>query len=336
MTPSGRSVTSIRHRLCARADDRPSATAATPMPSWPASAAAASALVTLCSPCSRSATLAAPSGISRVNLGLLSASRLISLARTSAPADRPKVTTRAAVSPAMAMTSGSSAFRMATPSAGSDCGSSALAAAIWPTLPNSPACAFPTHSTTPSRGGAIRQSAAMWPGPRADNSATRYLVPASARSTVSGWPISLLKEFCGATVGPSVAISCAARSLVVVLPADPVMPAITSPGRRSTTALARRPSAAGTSSAMSAGVPVGRVPSVTTAPAAAAAAAKSCPSARSPASAANSAPGATWRESITTGPVTRAAWSGTRSVIAPVMLAISSIESGITRRPPAA
>src|SRR6516225_9886301 len=61
----------------------------------------------------------------------------------------------------------------------------------------------------------------MWPGPRADSSRTRYLVEASARSTVSGWPNSLLNDPAGAIVGPRRSISWAARSLVVVLPDEP-------------------------------------------------------------------------------------------------------------------
>ena len=65
VTPSGRSVTSIRHLLRATAADSPSATAGWPRPSWPASAAAASALVTLCSPCSRSRTGACPGRVTR-------------------------------------------------------------------------------------------------------------------------------------------------------------------------------------------------------------------------------------------------------------------------------
>ena len=98
---------------------------------------------------------------------------------------------------------------------------------------------------------------------------------------------------------------------MVVLPADPVIPAIVRPGRRRTTAAARSPSAAWTSLTISAGTPTGRLASTAVAPAAAAAAAKSWPSARVPGSAANSAPGRASRESITTGPGTMAPASGT-------------------------
>ena len=44
----------------------------------------------------------------------------------------------------------------------------------------------------------------MWPTPRAPISTTRYAVVASARSTVSGTPSSLLKLPAVATVGPAV------------------------------------------------------------------------------------------------------------------------------------
>ncbi len=49
------------------------------------------------------------------------------------------------------------------------------------------------------------------------------------RVAVSGTPISLLKEPTGATVGPASASTWASRSLVLVLPDDPVMPMVTRP-----------------------------------------------------------------------------------------------------------
>src|SRR5215469_17708676 len=177
----------------------------------------------------------------------------------------------------------------------------------------------------------------MWPGPRADSSRTRYLVEASARSTVSGWPNSLLNDPAGAIVGPRRSISWAARSLVVVLPDEPVMPAIAAAGSEPATNLASAAKAAGTSptktdGARAAGTGTGRVASTATAPAATAADAKSCPSARSPATAANRAPGPARRESITTSPVTTAA--GSPYSRPPVSSAIWARVSGITGRPP--
>ena len=121
-----------------------------------------------------------------------------------------------------------------------------------------------------------------------------------------------------ATVGPSRPTSCAARSLVVVFPTDPVMPAMDSPGSASVTARASLARAAGTSGVSSAGTPAGRLASTATAPAATAAAAKSCPSTCWPGSAANSVPGIqALRESITTESAT-APESATRSGVAPV------------------
>src|SRR5216110_2635066 len=70
--------------------------------------------------------------------------------------------------------------------------------------------------------------------------------------------MSLLNELRGETVGPSGSISWAARSLVVVFPADPVMPTTTGWPIRSSTARASWPSAAVTSGTISAGAPTGR------------------------------------------------------------------------------
>src|ERR1700728_2925470 len=83
----------------------------------------------------------------------------------------------------------------------------------------------------------------MWPMPRADISRTRYFVVSSARSTVSGSPISLLSEPSGAIVGPMRSTTWAVRSLVEVLPDEPVMPTTVAPGSRSRTARASRPRA---------------------------------------------------------------------------------------------
>src|SRR5262252_9220895 len=192
VTPSARSVTSIRHLLRAVAADRPSATAATGRPSSPAIAAAARAFTTLCAPSRRSRTGTVPAGVTSVNAARPSPPSVTPSPWTVAPGRRPNVTTRAAIRSAMASTRGSSAFSSATPSAGRAAGSSPLARATSARPPNSPAWARPTLSTAPSRGGAIAQSCAICPGPRADSSRTRYRVSAVIRSTVSGWPISLL------------------------------------------------------------------------------------------------------------------------------------------------
>ena len=176
VTPSARRVTSIRHRLRGSASLSPAAMASVARPSSAASVAAASALLTWCSPYSRSCTGAEPCAVTSVNPARPASSAVTPTARTSASAARPKVTTRAAVLAAMASTRGSSAFSTATPPivpAGSAAGSSLLALATCSMPPNSPACAWPTHSTAPSRGGAMAHSAAMCPGPRADSSEMR-------------------------------------------------------------------------------------------------------------------------------------------------------------------
>ncbi len=54
----------------------------------------------------------------------------------------------------------------------------------------------------------------------------------SARSTVSGSPISLLNEPNVATVAPAAASTWASRSFVLVLPCEPVSATTRSPSRR--------------------------------------------------------------------------------------------------------
>ena len=93
----------------------------------------------------------------------------------------------------------------------------------------------------------MSHSWAMWPMPRADISRTRYLVDSSARSTVSGRPSSLLKEPTGAMVAPSRSTTWAVRSLVEVLPDDPVIPMTVADGSRRSTSRASAPRATVTS-----------------------------------------------------------------------------------------
>lgn len=89
-----------------------------------------------------------------------------------------------------------------------------------------------------------------------------------ACNAVYGWPNSLLNEPGGATVGPSRTVSWAIRSLVVVLPDEPVSPITVSPGSRSTTARASQPIASSASATSTIGTPgTSRVPSTATAPA---------------------------------------------------------------------
>ncbi len=97
-----------------------------------------------------------PCGVCTVNEGRPPVSSATSLARTSASSASPTSTTRAVVSGAIARTAGSSALSTASPSGGSAATSSDLAVAMASREPNSPTCAVPTLSTTPTRGGAIR------------------------------------------------------------------------------------------------------------------------------------------------------------------------------------
>ena len=85
----------------------------------------------------------------------------------------------------------------------------------------------------------------MWPMPRAPSSATRKRVAGSTRHAVSGTPSSLLRLPTGATVGPAVSSTWASRSLVEVLPWEPVMPTTRRPPStaRSTSRRATRPRA---------------------------------------------------------------------------------------------
>ncbi len=70
--------------------------------------------------------------------------------------------------------------------------------------------------------------------PRAPISRTRNLVSAVALSAVSGSPISLLNDPGVNTVGALRESTCAMRSLVLVLPADPVRATSVVPSRRTT------------------------------------------------------------------------------------------------------
>ena len=290
------------------------------------------------------------------NRGRASSSRWISSAHTSARVSRLILTTRAAVISAIAATAASSALRMTTPDGGIACGSSAFVTAIASREPNSPRCAVPTLSTTATDGGAIAASSAMLPGRRADISSTRKSVSDVARSTVHGWPSSLLNDPGGATTSPRGASTAAIRSLVDVLPDEPVMPTIVSPPATSSAATndASRASPASTAApdpsvscsrtlatesvlrglTTIAGTPTGRAATTATAPACTAALAWSCPSARAPGSARNRPPGVILRESNSTVPVTcsRAASAAETSASSPPTIsAIWATVKSITR-----
>src|SRR4051794_3489849 len=230
VTPSERSATSIRPREVAVASLRAPATVARSRPKDTATAAAAVAFQAWCSPTSRILTRARSPPAWSVKDGRPRSSRAGSSNRTSASSAVPKVRTRPLVRAAMARTSGSSALSTATPSSPSASTSSPLAWAIPAWEPNSPMCALPTFSTSAISGRATRQEASRSPTCRAPISRTRYSVAVSARSTVSGRPSSLLKEPKVATVRPAAASTWASRSLVLVLPCEPVSATTRTPG----------------------------------------------------------------------------------------------------------
>ena len=203
---------------------------------------------------------------------------------------------------------------------------------------------MPTLSTAPIRSGAVAASAAMWPGPRADSSNTRKAVDSTARSAVYGWPSSLLNDSGGAITrsSPKPARSTEAiRSLVEVLPLEPVNPITVRPRCTSASTLCRAsadsaastPSASPTCSTGTERPGSARDPSTATAPAATAAPAKSWPSTRSPGSATNIAPGRSRRVSNST-PVTSTS-APTAGTATPITAAISPTVIAIMRWPPA-
>ena len=113
--------------------------------------------------------------------------RLVSsVARTSASAPRPKVQTAAAVTPRMAATRESSAFRTARPSDGSAAGSSDLAWAMRSMLPARSRWVGCTASTTPTSGRAISARRAISP--------TVYML---ISRTATSWPASRLRRVIG-------------------------------------------------------------------------------------------------------------------------------------------
>ncbi|CPU48486.1 Uncharacterised protein [Mycobacteroides abscessus] len=159
-------------------------------------------------------------------------------------------------------------------------------------------------------------NSAMLPGRRAESSSTKNLVDSVARSTVQGWPSSLLNDPGGATTSPSGLSTAAIKSFVEVLPDEPVIPTIRSPravSRRATSAAsaavaastaAPDPSESCSSADTSvratpvggttmAGTPTGLAASTATAPASAAPRAWSWPSTRAPGRAKNRPPGLT-------------------------------------------
>ena len=93
----------------------------------------------------------------------------------------------------------------------------------------SSACTSSTAVTTAMVGRAMSHSQAMWPAPRAPISMTATSVSSWALTRVRGTPSSLLKLFSLAVTTWRRPRAAAVRSLVEVLPTEPVMPTTRSP-----------------------------------------------------------------------------------------------------------
>ena len=195
---------------------------------------------------------------------------------------------------------------------------------------------------TPTSGSAIAASSAICPNPRMPISSTITCVPSGAPRIASGRPISVLKFFGFDATARCGAISAVIRSLVEVLPTEPVT-AITCAARSRRQARASAPSAAvgvwlsstaprSTTTASAAHSPVTSTPQ---APAASAIAANEPPSTFSPGIPTNRSPGPISRESIVTrdGPSAARPSGCGRSSSAPAAPATRLSLQCFTRRP---
>ena len=169
----------------------------------------------------------------------------------------------------------------------------------------------PMFVMTPTSGSQIAVSSAIWPAPRIASSSTSTSVPNGAASTSSGSPISVLKFARDAATLRCGAIIAAIRSLVEVLPTEPVT-AITKarevlpPGPRER-AERRQRRLRGDDRALGLARPAARRPSAAAtttphAPASSAVTANAPPSTCSPGRPKKRSPGWTARESITARP----------------------------------
>jgi len=205
-----------------------SASAAAPTarsaPTTPTTASAAAALCTMCRPLTPNRTATSPHGVVSLNDARARSSSTTSVMRTSASAASPYVTTVASVRERIAATRGSSALSTAVPDEGSACTSSAFARATPSMPPTRSLCASATRVTTPMVGRAMSHSSRISPKPRMPISNTITSVSAGALSNVVGRPCSLLKLRSFAHVRRLAPSAAHARSLVDVLPTDPVMP----------------------------------------------------------------------------------------------------------------
>ena len=224
--------------------------------------------------------------------------------------------------------SSSSAFASATPSIEPSC-------SRW---------TGPRLVITPTSGSQIAVSSAIWPKPRIASSSTSTSVPDGAASTSSGSPISVLKFSREAATLRCGAIIAAIRSLVEVLPTEPVT-AITCAARSCRQARASAPSAGtGVSDAITAPALRSSASSSSThcgwtttphAPASSATVANAPPSTFSPGMPKKRSPGWTARESITArpGPPASRPPAGSRTSSAPAVPATRWALQCFTRAP---
>ena len=121
-------------------------------------------------------------------------------------------------------TRSSSALRTAKPDASSAMTSSLFARATPSMPPTRSVCADATLVTTPMLGRATVHSRAISPKPRMPISSTRASTSSGAFKMVTGRPWSLLKDRSFAATRKLDPSAAAIKSLVLVLPTEPVMP----------------------------------------------------------------------------------------------------------------
>ena len=203
---------------------------------------AAAALLALCRPAMGSVNDTSPHGVASSTRACARSSNVTSTMRTVAALSSPNVMTRAEVRDCMANTRSSSAFKMATPSLGNASTSSPLARAMPSRLSSSALCASATAVTTPIFGRPTSVSRVISPWPRMPISSTNAWQSSGALSNVMGTPWSLLNERELAATFSVDPIAAAAKSLVVVLPTEPVMPTTRCSTRPESCSRAQRPS----------------------------------------------------------------------------------------------
>ena len=116
-----------------------------------------------------------------------------SVARTSTSSPRPISSVRADVRARMRRTRGSSPFRIATPSGGSEAGSSPLICSVASIEPKRSRCVGPTFVTMPMSGAPTSTSSSISQRSYGPISTTAHSCDGASPSSASGRPMSLLK-----------------------------------------------------------------------------------------------------------------------------------------------